>query len=321
MATTKAARTAVKNDINTLKDDLKVLGAEEKARLREKATAAEARLRAKAAEAETRLREEADVLRERARGYYDTARVRGQEYYDEASERFDEAQRYVVERVQERPLQSTAIALGVGVVLGLLQPERGNVRRAPRLRIGSHAADEGADVVKAAACDPQLAVHGFGRPAASERGRCHDPRAATLAPPTGGKTHLSHAARAGNLITCQRVFSQEVDKLPLLILTEQLLRLTGEYGRFCYCLHRHDIAQWVTKNNPIGLQQGGKSSQGRRLAWLCIRPASAGPSLTTDKISGNFSGAMSAVESTEFLQIYDIFHIVRYDLKTRKQHR
>ena len=102
MATTKTARAAVKNDINTLKDDLKVLGTEEKARLREKATAAEARLRAKAAEAETRLREEADVLRERARGYYDTARVRGQEYYDEASERIDEAQRYLVERVQER---------------------------------------------------------------------------------------------------------------------------------------------------------------------------------------------------------------------------
>ena len=46
--------------------------------------------------------------------------MRGQEYYDEASERFDEAQRYLVERVQERPMQSTAIALGVGVVLGLL---------------------------------------------------------------------------------------------------------------------------------------------------------------------------------------------------------
>jgi hypothetical protein len=55
MATTKAARTAVKNDINTLKDDLKVLGTEEKARLREKATAAEARLRAKAAQAGDRV--------------------------------------------------------------------------------------------------------------------------------------------------------------------------------------------------------------------------------------------------------------------------
>ncbi len=114
MATTKAARTAVKNDINTLKDDLKALGAEEKAALKEKAAVADARLRAKAAETEAMLRERGEVLRERARGYYDTARVRGREYYDDA------AQRYVTERVQERPIQSTAIALGVGVVLGLL---------------------------------------------------------------------------------------------------------------------------------------------------------------------------------------------------------
>ena len=120
MATTKAARATVKNDINTLKEDLKVLGAEEKARLKEKAGAAEARLRAKAAETEARLREQSEEMRERARGYYDTARVRGQEYYDDATERFDGAQRYLVERVQERPVQSTAIALGVGVVLGLL---------------------------------------------------------------------------------------------------------------------------------------------------------------------------------------------------------
>jgi ElaB/YqjD/DUF883 family membrane-anchored ribosome-binding protein len=120
MATNKAARAAVKNDLNTLKDDLKVLGVEEKARLREKATAAETRARAKAAEVEARLREQSEVLRERARGYYDTARVRGQEYYDEAQERLDEAQRYITERVQERPVQSTAIALGVGVVLGML---------------------------------------------------------------------------------------------------------------------------------------------------------------------------------------------------------
>lgn len=120
MANNKTARAAVKNDLNTLKDDLKVLGAEEKAALREKATVAEAKVRAKASETEAKLREQADVVRERARGYYDTARVRGREYYDEASERLDEAQRYVVERVQERPIQSTAIALGVGVVLGLL---------------------------------------------------------------------------------------------------------------------------------------------------------------------------------------------------------
>ena len=59
-------------------------------------------------------------MRQQARGYYDTARVRGREYYDDAAERVDEAQRYITERVQERPVQSTAIALGVGVVIGLL---------------------------------------------------------------------------------------------------------------------------------------------------------------------------------------------------------
>ena len=39
---------------------------------------------------------------------------------DDAAERLDEAQRYLTERVQEKPVQSTFIALGVGVVLGLL---------------------------------------------------------------------------------------------------------------------------------------------------------------------------------------------------------
>ena len=69
---------------------------------------------------EARMREQAEELRVRARGYYNEARVRGREDYDEAHERIDEAQRYLTERVQERPIQSTAIALGVGVVLGLL---------------------------------------------------------------------------------------------------------------------------------------------------------------------------------------------------------
>ena len=108
MAVSKA-REDIKNDLKTLKEDLKTGAREE--------TAA---LRAKAAEAEAALRQRGEVLREKARVYYDEARVRGREYYDDAAERFDEAQRYIVERVQERPVQSTAIALGVGVVLSLL---------------------------------------------------------------------------------------------------------------------------------------------------------------------------------------------------------
>ena len=49
MATTKA-REDIKNDLKTLKEDLKVGAREETARLREKAGVAEARIREKAAE-------------------------------------------------------------------------------------------------------------------------------------------------------------------------------------------------------------------------------------------------------------------------------
>jgi ElaB/YqjD/DUF883 family membrane-anchored ribosome-binding protein len=108
MAATKA-REDIKNDLKTLKEDLKAGAREETQRLRAKATEAEAELRARG-----------EVLREQARGYYEQARVRGREYYDDAADRLDEAQRYIVERVQERPVQSTAIALGAGLVLGLL---------------------------------------------------------------------------------------------------------------------------------------------------------------------------------------------------------
>jgi len=119
MATTKA-REDIKNDLKTLKEDLKVGAREETARLREKAGAAEARIREKAAETGAQLRARSEELRGQARDYYEEARVRGREYYDDAAERLDEAQRYLTERVQERPVQSTAIALGVGLILGLL---------------------------------------------------------------------------------------------------------------------------------------------------------------------------------------------------------
>lgn len=103
------ARDNVKRDLKTLKEDVGAVGREEADRLRDLAAQADEKVRARAAE-----------LRDRAERYYDEARVRGREYYDEASERFDEYQRYLTERVQERPLQSTGIALGVGVIIGLL---------------------------------------------------------------------------------------------------------------------------------------------------------------------------------------------------------
>lgn len=50
----------------------------------------------------------------------ETLRAQSRAYADTAGQQLDEAQRYVVERVKERPLASTGVAVGVGVILGLL---------------------------------------------------------------------------------------------------------------------------------------------------------------------------------------------------------
>jgi ElaB/YqjD/DUF883 family membrane-anchored ribosome-binding protein len=47
-------------------------------------------------------------------------RSRSRDYADVAGEQFDVAQKYLVDRVQERPVAATLTALGVGVVIGLL---------------------------------------------------------------------------------------------------------------------------------------------------------------------------------------------------------
>lgn len=50
----------------------------------------------------------------------ETLRAQSRAYADTAGQQMDEAQRYVVERVKERPLASTGVAVGLGVILGLL---------------------------------------------------------------------------------------------------------------------------------------------------------------------------------------------------------
>lgn len=62
-----------------------------------------------AREAEIAARERAERLREQAKTYYDDAHTR-----------FDEYQQTLTRHVQEKPIQSTLIAVGAGVVLGLL---------------------------------------------------------------------------------------------------------------------------------------------------------------------------------------------------------
>jgi ElaB/YqjD/DUF883 family membrane-anchored ribosome-binding protein len=47
-------------------------------------------------------------------------RLRSRDYADVAGEQFDVAQKYVVDRVQERPVAATLTALGIGVVMGML---------------------------------------------------------------------------------------------------------------------------------------------------------------------------------------------------------
>jgi len=69
----------------------------------------ERRVRDFALRAEQAVRERAGEFRERAR-----------EYYDEASDQIETAQRFVTERVQEKPLVSTLTAVGIGVVIGML---------------------------------------------------------------------------------------------------------------------------------------------------------------------------------------------------------
>jgi ElaB/YqjD/DUF883 family membrane-anchored ribosome-binding protein len=71
--------------------------------------AEERRLKEFAERAEAAVRERADELRRKAR-----------DYYDEAYDQFDTAQRYLTERVQERPVASTLAAVGVGVLIGML---------------------------------------------------------------------------------------------------------------------------------------------------------------------------------------------------------
>ncbi len=47
-------------------------------------------------------------------------RAQSRAYADTAGQQLDEAQRYMTDRVREKPLAATGAALGVGVLIGLL---------------------------------------------------------------------------------------------------------------------------------------------------------------------------------------------------------
>ncbi len=73
-----------------------------------------------AAESERTLTELARKVEKSIQEGLAELRVRSRDYADVAGEQFDTAQRYVADRVQERPMTATLTALGVGVLVGVL---------------------------------------------------------------------------------------------------------------------------------------------------------------------------------------------------------
>ncbi len=59
----------------------------------------------------------------------ETLRAQSRTYVDNAGQQFDIAQRYVTERVKERPMTATLAGVGVGLLLGLLLAGRNHNSR------------------------------------------------------------------------------------------------------------------------------------------------------------------------------------------------
>lgn len=73
------------------------------------AEAAETRITEAARKAEAVVRDSVETLRAQTRAYADTA-----------AEKIDSAQKVVVERVREKPVESAIAAFGIGLVVGML---------------------------------------------------------------------------------------------------------------------------------------------------------------------------------------------------------
>jgi ElaB/YqjD/DUF883 family membrane-anchored ribosome-binding protein len=77
------------------------------------------------AAAERRLSEAAKTAERVIKDGIEAIRAQTEAYSGPAGQTVDEAQRYIVERVKERPVTATLAGLGVGFLLGLLLSSRG----------------------------------------------------------------------------------------------------------------------------------------------------------------------------------------------------
>ena len=74
--------------------------------------------------ADRNFREAARRIEQVMRDGVDQFRTRAEPYRESATQQIDEAQKYVVERIKERPVVATLAGLGVGLLLGLLVANR-----------------------------------------------------------------------------------------------------------------------------------------------------------------------------------------------------
>ncbi len=76
--------------------------------------------RSKLAQGRAALREATQRVERNIHDGLDTVRAQSRAYIDNAGQHVDDAQRYVVGRVRERPVAATLTGLGVGLLLGVL---------------------------------------------------------------------------------------------------------------------------------------------------------------------------------------------------------
>lgn len=74
--------------------------------------------------ADRSIRDAAKRIEKAVREGVETIRSQAEPYREGATQQIDEAQKYVVERIKERPVVATLAGLGVGLLLGLLMATR-----------------------------------------------------------------------------------------------------------------------------------------------------------------------------------------------------